>query len=260
MTQLRPVAIATARRSPLLFQSLALSAAPDGAGRRSATFAVSVACHSLLALALALLPVLLGSALPSVSSDFFTPPIVEIRLLPPPPAAPAGGTRLARARREVTPQRNDLVAPTGDVTSLPPADDFLGDMDGDPNGVDGGVPGLRRDGKDVGLVHIPAEPPPPAPPKLVRISRLAAPEPIVRVAPRFPDLAAQIGLGGVVVIEAEVDTTGRVKTARVVSGHKLLDEAALEAVSQWRYRPLLLNGEPTAFILTVNVEFRLRRG
>jgi periplasmic protein TonB len=62
------------------------------------------------------------------------------------------------------------------------------------------------------------------------------------------------------VVEAEVDTTGRVRATRVLSGHKLLTDAALEAVSQWRYRPLLLNGEPTAFILTVNVEFKLRRG
>jgi hypothetical protein len=183
MTQLRSVAIAAgaARRSPLLFQSLALVAVRHDAGRRNATLVVSAAFHSLLALALALLPVLLGSALPSVSSDFFAAPIVEIRLLPPPPAAPAGGTRAARPRHEVTPQRDSFIAPTSDISTLPAADDFLSDMDGDPNGVDGGMPGLRRDGKDVGVVHIPDDPPLPAPP--VRISRLMAPEPLVRDAP-----------------------------------------------------------------------------
>ena len=62
------------------------------------------------------------------------------------------------------------------------------------------------------------------------------------------------------MVEAEVDTAGHVTTARVLSGHKLLNDAALEAVRQWRYRPLLLGGEPTAFILTVNVEFQLHRG
>jgi protein TonB len=48
-----------------------------------------------------------------------------------------------------------------------------------------------------------------------------------------------------------------VTTVRVISGHPLLEEAAVEAVRQWRYQPLLLSGEPTAFIVTVSVSFTL---
>ena len=44
----------------------------------------------------------------------------------------------------------------------------------------------------------------------------------------------------------------------VVSGHPLLDDAAVAAVSRWRYRPTLLNGEPVSVILTVTVTFSLR--
>jgi TonB family protein len=106
---------------------------------------------------------------------------------------------------------------------------------------------------------VPEQTPTPPPP-LVRVSQIAAPQPVVRVPPRYPKLAIDIGLSGVVVVEAEVDTTGRVRTVRALSGHKLLVDAALEAVSHWRYQPMLLNGEPTAFILNVKVEFTARRG
>jgi len=261
MTQLRPFAIAagTARFSPQLFQSLVPAGAGRAVGRKGATFAVSLALHSTLALVLAVLPLLLGSTLPKVDSDtIFAPPIVEIRTLPPPPAAPASGARVVRPRRETAAQLNSFIAPVNVSSELRP-DDLLADLDGDPNGVVGGVLDLHRQGNEVGMAQIP-DAAPPAPPRVVRISEFAAPQPLLRVTPRYPDLAIQIGLGGVVVVEAEVDTAGHVTTARVLSGHKLLNDAALEAVRQWRYRPLLLGGEPTAFILTVNVEFQLHRG
>jgi protein TonB len=50
-----------------------------------------------------------------------------------------------------------------------------------------------------------------------------------------------------------------VKTVKVLRGHPLFDESAMEAVKQWRYQPLLLNGEPTGFILTVTVNFNLQQ-
>jgi protein TonB len=55
-----------------------------------------------------------------------------------------------------------------------------------------------------------------------------------------------------------VGTDGRVRTARVLRGHPIFDQAALDAVQQWRYQPLLLNGLPTEFILTVTMSFKLR--
>ena len=50
------------------------------------------------------------------------------------------------------------------------------------------------------------------------------------------------------------------KDVKVLRGHPLFDESALAAVRQWRYQPLLLNGEPTEFILTVTVMFNLQGG
>jgi protein TonB len=93
----------------------------------------------------------------------------------------------------------------------------------------------------------------------VRIGgRLAPPKVVRRVEPVYPLLAVSARLSAIVILEAEVDERGRVRAVKVLRGHPLLDEASIEAVRQWRYQPLLLNGEPTAFILTVTVAFNLR--
>jgi periplasmic protein TonB len=58
-------------------------------------------------------------------------------------------------------------------------------------------------------------------------------------------------------MEARVDIHGIVRNVHVLRGHPLFDEAATAAVSQWRYRPLLLNGEATEFIVTVTLIFSI---
>ena len=72
-----------------------------------------------------------------------------------------------------------------------------------------------------------------------------------------PEIARLARVSGLVVIEAIGGTDGRVKDMKVLRGHALLDEAAMAAVRQWRYQPLLLNGIPTEFVLTVTVVFSL---
>jgi protein TonB len=62
---------------------------------------------------------------------------------------------------------------------------------------------------------------------------------------------------GDVVIEATIDEEGKVADAHVVKSVPLLDQAALDAVRQWQYRPSLLNGIPTAVVTTVTVKFTL---
>ncbi len=256
----RPVAIALRadRVSPLLFQSLLAAARGREAPRHGAPFTASIALHSALVAGLALLPVLLGNALPSVSSDTDFGPVVELPMPAPPPGPPEGTPRINRlAPRRVTPPSQGMITPVAISTEIVP-DDLLTDGVGPTSCRGGCVPGAPPELNPIGSVLPPQEAPPP-PPKVVRISRLAAPQLLVRVPPVYPPLAIAIRLSGVVEIEAEVDTAGRVTTARVVSGHPLLQDAALDAVRQWRYRSLLLNGEPTAFILNVRVEFNLNQ-
>jgi protein TonB len=152
-----------------------------------------------------------------------------------------------------------LVAPLKipDVLPVPEAslDIGSGAEGGGPGGVEGGVPGGVVGGIVGGL---PLGPPPPPPPKVVRVGgNLSAPALLRRVDPVYPELARDARVQGVVILEARVDTRGRVASVKVLRGQPLLDDPAVAAVRQWRYRPLLLNGEPTEFILTVTVNFRL---
>ena len=62
---------------------------------------------------------------------------------------------------------------------------------------------------------------------------------------------------GVVILEAVVDRQGRVEAVRVLRSIPLLDGAAIAAVREWRNSPLLLNGKPERFVLTVTVSFSL---
>ena len=81
---------------------------------------------------------------------------------------------------------------------------------------------------------------------------------VSRIAPVYPPLAVKARVQGVVVLEAVVDRNGRVESVTVLRSILLLDRAAIEAVRQWRYSPLLLNGQPERFVLAVTVNFSLK--
>jgi protein TonB len=80
---------------------------------------------------------------------------------------------------------------------------------------------------------------------------------IHKVVPAYPPIPRAIRLSGTVVLEATISRSGTIENLRVLSGPPMLQQAAKDAVSQWRYRPYLLNGEPVEVDTTVNVEFRL---
>jgi protein TonB len=61
-----------------------------------------------------------------------------------------------------------------------------------------------------------------------------------------------------VVLEALIGKDGAIDGLRLVSGHPLLSQAALDAVKQWRYRPTILNSEPVEVVTTVTVTFTLQ--
>jgi protein TonB len=59
------------------------------------------------------------------------------------------------------------------------------------------------------------------------------------------------------VLQATISKAGAIDNLRVVSGDPMLRQGALDAVSNWRYRPYLLNGQPVEVETTVNVIFKL---
>jgi protein TonB len=124
-------------------------------------------------------------------------------------------------------------------------------------GFENGIPGGIAGGIAGGFVTAPP-PPPPAPAVPVRVGgAISAPRLIHRVDPEYPTLAVSAQIEGMVILEATVDERGAVTDTRVLRSHGVLDQAAVDAVGQWRYEPLRLNGKAEPFILTVTVSFSL---
>lgn len=77
-----------------------------------------------------------------------------------------------------------------------------------------------------------------------------------RVEPIYPLSAAATRIGGTVVVAATIDKEGKVKDPSVVSSPgAAFSDAALDAVRQWRYKPIMVNGQPMEMHTTINVNF-----
>ena len=81
---------------------------------------------------------------------------------------------------------------------------------------------------------------------------------ISSVPPVYPALAKTQHVAGDVRVDALIDATGRVSTMKVVSGPSLLQQAAMDALRQWKYQPATLDGKAVAMHLTVTIQFRLQ--
>ncbi len=244
------------------FQSLVVSQPHSRAKGLFGGLGTSMALHAILVVTVVIVPTLLYEAIPepgaAVKAFFSTPLEIAPPPPPPPPPAPAAAARVVRAA-PVEPRALDpgaFVAPIDVPDQIRPEEGpDLGVDGGVPGGVEGGVPGGVVGGVVGGLLGSLA---PPTPVKVVRIGgQIVAPKLVRKVQPEYPAIATQGRISGIVILEAQVDVNGRVKKATVLRGHPLFDEAAVTAVLQWRYKPLLLNGEPTEFILTVTVLFNL---
>ena len=179
---------------------------------------------------------------------------------PPPPPPPAA--------RAATPSQTHS-APSPDAAPIEPPSTIQAERANDvgeigvPVGVEGGVPGGVVGGVVGGLVSDIAPPPPPAPPAArapVHVGgQIDAPALLRRVEPVYPDFAVNARISGVVILEALVDKDGRVAEVKVLrTASRLLDDAAITAVRQWQYRPLVLNGLPEPFVLTVVLTFSFK--
>ena len=85
------------------------------------------------------------------------------------------------------------------------------------------------------------------PPKLVK-----------DVKPIYPEEARKAGIEGIVILNVRTDIYGRIEDVLVLkSADPLLDQAAIDAVKQWVYEPMIINGQPRKFVFTVTVRFTL---
>jgi TonB family protein len=161
-------------------------------------------------------------ALTSIDDTLLTPP-GEAKfypvILPPPP--PAGGSAGATKEIKVISER------------LGPPSSGLAGMAG--SGASGATP-LKRvtiaGGIAVGML-------------------------LHQVAPDYPPIAKAMKLQGTVVLQATIMKDGTIDNLQVISGSPILQQAAIDAVKQWVYKPYMLNGEPVQVQTTVNVIFTL---
>jgi protein TonB len=175
--------------------------------------------------------------------------VEDIALPRPPRASRSGSTSAARvnAASELAP----VVASPG----------IAPESGREPGFGQPGPPGTGTEPLGSGPIEgigVPVPPPPPQPLAPVRLhSGIRTPEKRVHVAPVYPPLARALRVQGVVIIEATIDTNGNVESARVLRSISLLDQAALDAVHQWKFTPTLLNGVAVPVIMTVTVKFML---
>lgn len=182
------------------------------------------------------------------------------------------------ARDESPPRRETLASrPTaGDVVDERPADGSPAQTG--PAGEAEGVPVVaeaeegREDGSPPIAVSVPDPtsgtelvPEQPAtttamgPQQPVRVGgNVTAPTKIHDVRPVYPAAARQMRVEGVVILETVIGATGSVEQVRVLRSAPLLDDAAVDAVRQWRYTPTLLNGVAVPVVMSVTVNFTLR--
>jgi peptidyl-prolyl cis-trans isomerase A (cyclophilin A) len=109
-----------------------------------------------------------------------------------------------------------------------------------------------------------APPPPPPPPGQVDsqgthprrfIAVSSGVESGLKVYSPAPARERDLDASGTVVLNAIIDEKGSVESLHVISGPAILQQAALDAVKNWRYKPYLLNGEPVAVRTQINVVF-----
>ena len=246
----------------------------EGVGKTNKpwTVFVSFLIQIGLLVILVLIPLIYTDTLPraQLTSFLVAPP-------PPPPPPPPPASAPVKVVK-VIPRQFDagrLMAPKQipkDIAMIkeeelpPPMSGSVGVV----GGVPGGVPGGTAGGVIGGIIgSVPTAAPPPPPP--VKVEEKKPPTPSrIRVGgnvqqanllkqpkPVYPPLAKQARIQGTVRFNAIIGKDGTIQNLILVSGHPLLVPSAKEAVSQWVYRPTLLNGEPVEVQTQIDVNFTL---
>lgn len=232
------------------------------------SFLVSVAMHAIVLIALIVVPLVFFSVLPDMEllSFLFAAPEPPV---PPPPPPPFEHFTSAAFRPapiehiEFTPPQsipNGIPDPGNDQ---PPIVDLSLQLSMNAKGVQSSTIGFQPEALNLlkpGAPPVLEPPPPPVsrrPP--VRVGGVVLEsKTIKRVVPEYPELAKRARVSGAVILQVNVDEEGDVYDVKVLNGHPLLQEAAVNAVRQWKYSPTLLNGEPVPVVAMVTVVFSLK--
>ena len=104
--------------------------------------------------------------------------------------------------------------------------------------------------------------PPPGVPGLIPLAGVDVPSPqrLEARPPDYPSAALAGGVTGLVIVEATVDTQGRVRDARIARSIAELDTAAITAIRNWRFAPTAASGKPTELRMYLPVKFGQTNG
>lgn len=231
-------------------------APPRLRSRFTGSLPISIGVHFIVIVMLLIIPLTATLELPDPAAHLPEYMRVAPPPPPPPPAPPARVRPPSAAQSPEAPPNPDL-APTKAPDAIkpegpPPVVPDLGTAPG--VGVPGGIGVVTGDRP---IVLPPPDPPRPAGP--VRVADLpVTPRKIGDVRPVYPEIARAAHLEGTVIMEAVLDTTGRVTQLRVIQSAPMFDQAALDAVRQWRYTPSLYGGRPVSVLMTITVRFTLQ--
>jgi TonB family protein len=79
--------------------------------------------------------------------------------------------------------------------------------------------------------------------------------PTQKIMPAYPLLALQKNIQGTVVLQATIGKDGSVQNVHLISVHPILATAVMDAVKQWRYKPVYRDGEPVEVQRRFTVDF-----
>lgn len=187
---------------------------------------------------------------------------VRVSISPPP--QPGGGTRKLTEVATAKPSRETQPAQIQDLTKDSPiqADALEAQQssnsamnapigEGVPDGVDGGW-GTTPMNKHTGFGRDENEP-------YVITAEVVPPVLVRRVEPEYPRVARLLRQQGVVILEAVITNIGNVEQVRTLrADHAALEDAARQAVMQWKYKPALYQNRPVKVYFTVTCTFRLQ--
>jgi periplasmic protein TonB len=226
---------------------------------RNWTTLTSFGLEALVIGALLLLPVLKTVGLPSART--VSTPISLGRRTPEPLASTPRSWGASTVQPSIAPAR--LMQPTRIPTVIRTGpDDSAPQLPGGPGaGLQGtGFPPGTGDGSPIASLIGGTRPVLPAPPSIsraIRTSSMLEGNLIRRIEPIYPPLAKSARIQGRVVLVAVISKAGTIENLHALSGHPMLVPAAVDAVSQWRYRPYILNSEPVEVETQITVNFTL---
>lgn len=205
--------------------------------------------NSSILVSLILIPLFYPEALPheSLSVLLTAPP-------PPPQPAPVKPLRVFHGVPQM--DSGTLIAPRQIPAEIARFRDVGAPAEGGP-GL-GDLPGAALPAGDVFPTYSRPRVAPGPKQAPVRVSSsVAAGRLVGKTLPVYPRIAVAARMEGTVVLQATISRAGTIENLRVISGPAMLQQAALDAVKQWRYQPFLLDGEPVEVETTVNVVFNL---